>query len=217
MPGGGTDEAGNVYVTSCECDYGRDYDPASQSNGALWRIVQSDQVGNGVTAPLEPEGSPAPSGSAAAASPAPSASAAPSETPAPTASPEPSGTPAATDTPEPSGTPADTDTPEPSHTPAATDSASPAASAAADTITMVDVAYRPKRLTIAADTDVTISLPNTGASVHTFVIDELGIDVEVAPGDTGSVTINAPAGKYTFYCNVPGHRQAGMEGTLTVK
>jgi uncharacterized cupredoxin-like copper-binding protein len=39
----------------------------------------------------------------------------------------------------------------------------------------------------------------------------------VSPGDTGSATINAPAGTYEYYCNVPGHREAGMVGTLTVQ
>jgi plastocyanin len=48
-------------------------------------------------------------------------------------------------------------------------SVSPAESAAAgDTITMVDVAFQPTRLTIAADTDTTISVPNTGTALHTF-------------------------------------------------
>jgi uncharacterized cupredoxin-like copper-binding protein len=32
---------------------------------------------------------------------------------------------------------------------------------------------------------------------------------------TASVTLKP--GKYTFYCTVPGHRQAGMTGTLTVR
>ncbi len=206
MPGGGTDEAGNVYLTSCDCDFGRDYDPATQSNGALWRIVQADKVGEGaVTASPEPEGSPAASESPAAE---------PSETPEATETAEATETPEAT---EPSETEAPTETAAPEDTPEATETAAATSGAEGDTITMVDVAFEPDSLTIAADTDVEISLPNTGASVHDFVIDELDISEEVAPGDTGSVTINAPAGTYTFYCKVPGHRQAGMEGTLTVK
>jgi plastocyanin len=35
-------------------------------------------------------------------------------------------------------------------------------------------------------------------------------------GGSKTVTLPLKAGTYTFYCSVPGHRQAGMEGTLTV-
>ncbi len=36
-------------------------------------------------------------------------------------------------------------------------------------------------------------------------------------GGSKSVTVNLKPGTYKFYCSVPGHRSAGMEGTLTVK
>src|SRR5215217_1894530 len=51
---------------------------------------------------------------------------------------------------------------------------------------------------------------------HNFSIDELGIDIDIAPGETQETVINAPAGEYEFYCNVPGHKEAGMVGTLIV-
>ena len=35
-------------------------------------------------------------------------------------------------------------------------------------------------------------------------------------GGSRTVTLSLGAGTYTFYCSVPGHRQAGMEGTLSV-
>jgi plastocyanin/mono/diheme cytochrome c family protein len=79
-----------------------------------------------------------------------------------------------------------------------------------------DIFFTPTELEIPADTTVTISLPNLGAAPHNFSIDELGISVDLAPGETGEVQINAPAGEYQFYCNVPGHLEAGMVGTLIV-
>jgi uncharacterized cupredoxin-like copper-binding protein len=39
----------------------------------------------------------------------------------------------------------------------------------------------------------------------------------VFTGGTKAVTLNLKPGTYKFFCSVPGHRQAGMEGTLTVK
>jgi plastocyanin len=36
-------------------------------------------------------------------------------------------------------------------------------------------------------------------------------------GESKTLTLTLKAGTYKFYCSVPGHRAAGMEGTLVVK
>jgi uncharacterized cupredoxin-like copper-binding protein len=83
---------------------------------------------------------------------------------------------------------------------------------------MVDLAFQPSSITIPADTETEFEFANTGASLHDFAVDELGgVIIALEPGQEGSATITAPAGTYTFYCSVPGHREAGMEGTLTVE
>jgi uncharacterized cupredoxin-like copper-binding protein/mono/diheme cytochrome c family protein len=87
----------------------------------------------------------------------------------------------------------------------------------AQTVTSFDIAFEPKEVAIPADTDVTFTLPNDGAAPHNFSIDALGISVDQAPGSVEEVVINAPAGEYEYYCNVPGHKEAGMVGTLIVE
>jgi Cu-Zn family superoxide dismutase len=102
----------------------------------------------------------------------------------------------------------------------ADDAAASAGSGAAEPITVTahDIFFDPKEITIPADTDVTIIIPNEGAALHDFVIDELGIDAgDIPPGETVEVVINAPAGKYEYFCSVPGHKAAGMLGTLVVE
>ncbi|MBW3633078.1 MAG: cupredoxin domain-containing protein [Chloroflexi bacterium] len=92
-----------------------------------------------------------------------------------------------------------------------------AGGAAAITVESYDIYFEPAEFSIPADTDVTVTLPNEGVTLHNFAIDVLGIDVDIAPGSTEETVINAPAGVYEYYCNVPGHKQAGMVGTLTVE
>ncbi len=98
----------------------------------------------------------------------------------------------------------------------AADAAGEDAVAADVTVVSYDIYFEPTEFTIASGETVTVSLPNEGAAPHNFAIDELDISVDLAPGETKSVDINAEPGVYEYYCNVPGHREAGMVGTLTV-
>ena len=75
--------------------------------------------------------------------------------------------------------------------------------------TSYDIYFEPKELSIPADTDVTVHIPNEGVTLHNFSIDELGISVDIEPGATEEAVINAPAGDYEYYCNVPGHKAGG--------
>lgn len=85
------------------------------------------------------------------------------------------------------------------------------------TVTMHDIYFDPAELTIPADKHVLIKLENQGAGVHDFSIDALNISVTLNPGESGEVIVNAPAGEYEYYCNIPGHKDAGMVGKLTVQ
>jgi plastocyanin len=67
---------------------------------------------------------------------------------------------------------------------------------------------------------VTIDFNNPSALEHDVVIVEEGKEIAasslIAKGKT-SVSADLAPGTYTFICNVPGHAEAGMEGTLTVR
>ncbi|MEX0657601.1 MAG: plastocyanin/azurin family copper-binding protein [Egibacteraceae bacterium] len=67
--------------------------------------------------------------------------------------------------------------------------------------------------------EVTFFLDNQGAALHDVTVEEAGdtLVVEADGGETGTGTLELAAGAYTYYCSVPGHRAAGMEGTLEVQ
>ena len=53
---------------------------------------------------------------------------------------------------------------------------------------------------------------------HSFRIKNIdGFMIEAGADKTSSGKVKLSPGKYTFYCDIPGHESAGMEGTLTVK
>ncbi len=64
---------------------------------------------------------------------------------------------------------------------------------------------------------VTIALKNPAPLSHNIAIDGVSAQGDViGQGGTSKVTADLKPGTYTYFCAVPGHRQAGMEGTLTV-
>jgi uncharacterized cupredoxin-like copper-binding protein len=66
---------------------------------------------------------------------------------------------------------------------------------------------------------VTINLDNPSSTPHGVAVEGNGVDKDsqTVTSSKTSLTVDLKPGKYTFYCPVPGHRQAGMQGTLTVQ
>jgi uncharacterized cupredoxin-like copper-binding protein len=81
--------------------------------------------------------------------------------------------------------------------------------------------FEPSTITVQANTPVHLTLDNSGAAlVHDFVIDNAGgrqVRIEAQPHTRASGDFTVPAGTYQFYCAQPGHKEAGMVGTLIAR
>ena len=128
-----------------------------------------------------------------------------------------SGEPAATSTPAATAT-----TPA---TPLPTETTDTTASGGGGGATTLDVAadpsgqlkFDPTELSAPAG-DITLDLTNDSAVPHNIAVDGAeGVSDTIQDGGTAELTVNLPAGTYEYSCDVPGHRQAGMVGTLTVQ
>jgi mono/diheme cytochrome c family protein len=64
---------------------------------------------------------------------------------------------------------------------------------------------------------ITVKMQNKSGTPHDIVIDGKGKGKVVQDGGVSQFQADFAAGSYTFYCSVEGHRQAGMQGKLTVK
>ena len=83
------------------------------------------------------------------------------------------------------------------------------------------ISYDQTSLEAPAGETVTFNFTNDAGIEHDFVIED-SQGTEIGGTDvitSGSTTLEAElaAGEYTFFCSVPGHREGGMEGPLTVE
>ena len=77
--------------------------------------------------------------------------------------------------------------------------------------------FDPKDSDAPAGVDA-IKLESEGGQ-HTLVFDGgkvPGFKLEAGSGESDELKVDLKPGKYTIFCDIPGHREAGMEGTITV-
>lgn len=86
------------------------------------------------------------------------------------------------------------------------------------TIEAHDLFNTPKELTVPAGV-IDVTYVNEGEIYHTLTVDGAkGLMLEVTKnGDTDAGSITLSPGRYILYCDLPGHRVAGMETRVTAE
>jgi uncharacterized cupredoxin-like copper-binding protein len=87
------------------------------------------------------------------------------------------------------------------------------------TITLTSFKFEPAQINATAGQKINLTLKNTDALEHTWVIQNTNIKLRVLGKQTVTQTVTVPAtpGTYAIECDVPGHKEAGMTGQLVVK
>jgi plastocyanin len=82
-----------------------------------------------------------------------------------------------------------------------------------------DFALDPKDLKITDSGRVAITFTNDGKATHALEIEGQGIERKtpnIGPGKSSQLVVTLKDGTYDMYCPVDGHKQLGMDGTVTV-
>ncbi|MEO7803420.1 MAG: cupredoxin domain-containing protein [Actinomycetota bacterium] len=79
-------------------------------------------------------------------------------------------------------------------------------------VTSTDFKFQPDELVTEAGT-ISVHITNKDDTLHTFTIDDLNVEVAVPAKKETTVTFEADAGKFRFYCKP---HAPDMDGTLTV-
>jgi len=86
-----------------------------------------------------------------------------------------------------------------------------------DEVLLGDFYFEPAELEVQSGQEVTLRLRNVGATIHNFRIDEFQVDQDVEAGRDETITFTPDqAGTFRIICDIPGHVEAGMVGTLRV-
>jgi plastocyanin len=97
--------------------------------------------------------------------------------------------------------------------PADTETGAPTASPGAEVITVqaIDFAFDKASISAQAGSTVAIDFSNEGLAPHTFTVDELGVDLQLSAGDSGTIEFTFPDESFEFYCRF---HPSQMRGTL---
>ncbi len=82
-------------------------------------------------------------------------------------------------------------------------------------VTAVDIAFEPAGIVVDAPGSYELVLANEGAIDHDITLPD-GTTLLARPGETSAAVVEVPAGGFAFFCSIPGHKDAGMVGTLDV-
>jgi FtsP/CotA-like multicopper oxidase with cupredoxin domain/plastocyanin len=84
-------------------------------------------------------------------------------------------------------------------------------------MTVKEWSFTPASLQLQVGQPVTLVLDNKGQLDHDVTIPALGVNLIAAAGKTASQTITATKeGSFAFLCSIPGHKEAGMQGSVQV-
>ena len=100
---------------------------------------------------------------------------------------------------------------------AARDTVAAADRAGATEVLMKTTEFRTAQLDAKAGETLRLVLKNDDLYIHTFTIDDLGIDVTIGPRGEKALSLLSPpnTGTFEYKCTIPGHED--MTGTLTVR
>jgi uncharacterized cupredoxin-like copper-binding protein len=93
--------------------------------------------------------------------------------------------------------------------------------ASGKTISISETEYKlnPSKVDLATAGSYTFQVKNDGQYSHALTIEGQGMEAHtdtIEPGESEMLKATLKGGSYELYCPVDGHRQRGMEGTLTV-
>jgi len=82
-------------------------------------------------------------------------------------------------------------------------------------VTAVDLDFEPRELSVEKAGAYEVHFMNTGAIPHDLTFAD-GTTTVANPGESTTVTVTVPDSGLTFLCSIPGHADAGMQGSITV-
>jgi uncharacterized cupredoxin-like copper-binding protein len=95
----------------------------------------------------------------------------------------------------------------------------PAAAGPKQTVSLVDFALQPKTVRLDKPGTYTFEATNDGQTEHALEIEGDGVEEStetLAPGASGTITVELKMGEYELYCPIDSHRDRGMSGSIDV-